>query len=185
MAHDTFWISKNESCEPYLRVNSANRFQLLFHNWHFWTATYRRCESGILIQQPSQLHPTDTQAQWPVYRAGVYGEDIVVSCTQRLVRYWLSKGFQPTICYRYPAKHMQSPSVTSPKIQGEPIIHLISLEVYRLREIHVCWMYRRIKLSSLRDASDDFEIPSFEQLLRTWINEHWGHKVSGLVLRYD
>jgi len=44
---------------------------------------------------------------------------------------------------------------------------------------------RSIKLTSLRDASEDFGIPNFGQLFRTQIDEDWGHEVSGLVFRYD
>ena len=46
-------------------------------------------------------------------------------------------------------------------------------------------MCRRIKLTSLRDASEDFGIPHFGQLFRTQIEEDWGPEVCGLVLRYD
>jgi hypothetical protein len=46
-------------------------------------------------------------------------------------------------------------------------------------------VFRSIKLTSLRDASEDFEIPNFGQLFRAQIEEDWGHEVSGLALRYD
>jgi len=44
---------------------------------------------------------------------------------------------------------------------------------------------RSIKLTSLRDASEDFRIPNFRQLFRAQIEEDWGHEVCGLVLGYD
>jgi hypothetical protein len=44
---------------------------------------------------------------------------------------------------------------------------------------------RNIKLTSLRDASVHFEIPTFRQLFRIQIADDWGHEVSGLVLGYD
>jgi len=44
---------------------------------------------------------------------------------------------------------------------------------------------RSIKLTSLRDASEDFEIPNFGQLFCAQLYEDWVHEVSGLVLRYD
>jgi len=44
---------------------------------------------------------------------------------------------------------------------------------------------RSIKLTSLRDASEDFRIPNFGQLFRAQIEEDWRHKVSGLVLGYN
>jgi hypothetical protein len=46
-------------------------------------------------------------------------------------------------------------------------------------------VYRSIKLTSLREASEDFGIPNCGQLFRVQIAEDWGHKVSGLVLRCD
>jgi len=44
---------------------------------------------------------------------------------------------------------------------------------------------RSIKLTSLRDALEDFGIPNFGQLFLTQIEDDWGHEVSGLVLGYD
>jgi hypothetical protein len=44
---------------------------------------------------------------------------------------------------------------------------------------------RSIKLTSLRDPSEDFGIPNFAQLFRAQIEADWGHEVSGLVLGYD
>jgi hypothetical protein len=38
-----------------------------------------------------------------------------------------------------------------------------------LREIHVCGVYRSIKLTSLRDASEDIGIPNFGQQFHTQI----------------
>ena len=70
-------------------------------------------------------------------------------------------------------------------IEDEPIIRPVSQQVYHLRETHVCGVCRSIKLTSLRDASEDFEIPIIGQLFRAQIEEDWGHKVSGLVLRYN
>ena len=67
-------------------------------------------------------------------------------------------------------------------IEDEPIIRPVSQQVYHLRETHVCGVCRSIKLTSLRDASEDFEIPIIGQLFRAQIEEDWGHKVSGLVL---
>jgi len=71
------------------------------------------------------------------------------------------------------------------RIQDEPIIHPVSQQLYHLRETHVCSVCRSIKITSLRDASEDFGIGNFGQLLCTRIEEDWGHKVSGLVLGYD
>jgi len=44
---------------------------------------------------------------------------------------------------------------------------------------------RSIKLTSLRDASEDFGIPNFGLVFRAQIQEDWGHKVSGLMLGYN
>jgi len=44
---------------------------------------------------------------------------------------------------------------------------------------------RWFKSTSLRNASVDFRIPNFGQLFHAQIEEEWGHKISGLVLRYD
>jgi len=54
-----------------------------------------------------------------------------------------------------------------------------------LRETHVRAVCRSIKLTSLTDASEDFGIPNFGQLLRSQIEVDWGHEDSGLVLGYD
>jgi len=70
-------------------------------------------------------------------------------------------------------------------IEDEPIIRPVSQQVYHLREMHVRGVCRSIKLSSLRDASEDFRIPNFGQLFCAQIEEDRGHKVSGLVLGYD
>jgi hypothetical protein len=42
-----------------------------------------------------------------------------------------------------------------------------------------------MKLTSPRDASEDFRIANFGQLYRRPIEEDWGHEVTGLVLGYD
>jgi len=118
--HDSFPIFKHVSCEPYIKVNSADWFRWKFHHWDFWMATYLQCEWGILLLQQSQLHPTDAQAQWPVYWESLYGGDIVISSTRRLVQFWLCENHQPTVHYRYMAKYTQSPSVTSPNNSGRP-----------------------------------------------------------------
>jgi len=70
-------------------------------------------------------------------------------------------------------------------IQDEPIIRPESQQVYHLRETHVRGVCRSIKLTSLRDASEDFGIPNFGQLFRAQIKEDWGPEVCGLVLGYD
>jgi hypothetical protein len=56
-------------------------------------------------------------------------------------------------------------------IQDEPIIRPVSQQVYHLREIHVCGVCRSIKLTSLRDASEDFRIPNFRQVFHAQIDE--------------
>jgi len=69
--------------------------------------------------------------------------------------------------------------------QDEPFFRPASPQVHHLRETHirgVCWS---IKLTPLRDASEDFGIPNFGQLFRSQIEEDWAHEVSGPVLRYD
>ena len=48
-------------------------------------------------------------------------------------------------------------------IRDEPFIHPLSQQVDHLRETHVRGVCRRIKLTSLRDASEDFGIPNFGQ----------------------
>jgi len=47
------------------------------------------------------------------------------------------------------------------------------------------WGCRSIKLTSLRDASEDFGIPNFGQLIRTHSKESRGHQVSRLIFGYD
>ena len=69
--------------------------------------------------------------------------------------------------------------------QDEPFFRPVSPQVHHLRETHVRGVCRSIKLTSLRDASDDFGIPNFGQLFRAQIDDDWGHKVSGLMLGYD
>jgi len=61
----------------------------------------------------------------------------------------------------------------------------VSPQVHHLRETHVHGVCRSIKLTSVRDASEDFGIPNFGQLFRSQIEEDWRHEVSVLVLGYD
>jgi len=70
-------------------------------------------------------------------------------------------------------------------IQDEPIILLGSQQVYYLSETHVRQVCRGIKLTSLRDTSEDFRIPNFGQLFHVQIDEDRGPEVCGLVLGYD
>ena len=51
--------------------------------------------------------------------------------------------------------------------------------------MHVCGVGRSIKLTSLRDISEDIRIPNFGLLFLTQNEEDLGHEVSGLVLVYD
>jgi hypothetical protein len=69
--------------------------------------------------------------------------------------------------------------------QDKPFFCPVSPQVHHLRETHVRGVCTSIKLTSLRDATEDFRIPNFRQLFRAQIEEAWGHKVRGLVLRYD
>jgi len=69
--------------------------------------------------------------------------------------------------------------------QEEPFFHPIFKQVHHLRETHVHSMCRSIKLTSGSDALVDFGIPNFRQWFRTEIEDDWGYKVNGLVLRYD
>jgi len=70
-------------------------------------------------------------------------------------------------------------------IQDEPILHAVLQQVYHLRDMHIHAVCRSIKLTSLRDASEDFGIPNIGQLFCAHIDEDWGPEVCGLVLRYD
>jgi hypothetical protein len=69
--------------------------------------------------------------------------------------------------------------------QDEPFFRPVSPQVHQLRETHVGRVCRSTKLSSLRDASEDFKIPTLGQWFRGQIEEYWGHEVSGLVLWYN
>jgi len=53
-----------------------------------------------------------------------------------------------------------------------------------MRLTHVAEGCRSIKLISLGDESIGFELPKFGQLFPTDVDEHCGHTVGGLVLRY-
>jgi hypothetical protein len=75
--------------------------------------------------------------------------------------------------------------VPLPPIEDKPILWPVSQQLYHERETHVRGVCRRIKLTSLRDASDDLGIPTFGLLFCMQMEEHWEHKVSGLVLGYD
>jgi len=70
-------------------------------------------------------------------------------------------------------------------IQDESIIRPVLQQVYHLRETHVRGVCRSIKLTSLRDALEDFGISNFGQLFRMQIDEDWGQTGSGLVLGYE
>ena len=98
-ASNPFRLYKYVSWEPYLRINSVNRIWRWFPLWDFLAATYRQCERGISIHNQRQLHSTDGQAQWLVYRSWRYGGDTVSFCLSRLIQYWICKWFQPTFRY--------------------------------------------------------------------------------------
>jgi len=66
-----------------------------------------------------------------------------------------------------------------------PCFHLISQQLYRLTETHVCWVCNRHILSPLRDVSEDIGISNFGQQFRADIDEYWGHQLCGLMLRYN
>jgi len=70
-------------------------------------------------------------------------------------------------------------------IEDEPYICLSSHQVYHFRETHVRRVCRSVQSISLRDASEDFEIPNFGKLFRPPIEQDWGYEVCGLVLGYD
>jgi hypothetical protein len=70
-------------------------------------------------------------------------------------------------------------------IQNEPSIRPVSLQVYHLRDTHVRRVCRSIKLTSLRDGSEDIRIPHFGQQFHVQTEEDWEHEVSRLVLGYD
>jgi len=80
--------------------------------------------------------------------------------------------------YRAHLQHLQH-------CQDELFFCPMSQQVHHLRETHVRGVCRSIKLTSLRHASEDFGIPNYGQLFHAQIEEDLGHKVSGLVLRYD
>jgi hypothetical protein len=69
--------------------------------------------------------------------------------------------------------------------QDEPLFRTVSPQVHHLRQTHFRGVCRSIKFTSLRDASEDFEIPDFGQLFRAQIEDDWGHEVCGLVLGYN
>jgi hypothetical protein len=115
---NTFQKSKDASSVPYLRCNSAKRFQWQFDLRFFSMARYHQCGRGISMYQQSQLQPTDAQAQWLVYHSWLYGGDTIISGTPKLVWNWLSKSCQPIVRYWYVAKYRQSPSFMSPMNWG-------------------------------------------------------------------
>jgi hypothetical protein len=57
-------------------------------------------------------------------------------------------------------------------IQAEPIICPVSQQVYHLREMHFRRVCRSIKLTPLRDGSEDFGIPNFGLLFHAQIEEN-------------
>jgi hypothetical protein len=62
-------------------------------------------------------------------------------------------------------------------VQGEPIIHPVSQEIYHLRDTQVHEVCRSLKSPSPRDASVRFGIPNCGQLFRGQIDENWGAEV--------
>jgi hypothetical protein len=62
--------------------------------------------------------------------------------------------------------------------QDAPFFHPVSPQVHHLREIHICGECRSIKLTSLRDASEDFEIPNFGQLFHAHVEKDRGQNVN-------
>jgi len=114
-------ISKDASCEAFMRVSSANGFWWQFYHQYFRMATNWQCERSRSIYKQSWLHSTDAQAWWPVYRSWLYGRQTVVSCPSWLVRWWLCKSFQRTIRYRHMTKYLHRPSFTPRAVSGRAI----------------------------------------------------------------
>jgi hypothetical protein len=69
-------------------------------------------------------------------------------------------------------------------IHNEPVICPTFQHVYHLREAHVCGVCRSIKLTSVRNTSEDFGIPNCRQRFGVHIEEDWGPKISWLMLGY-
>jgi hypothetical protein len=60
----------------------------------------------------------------------------------------------------------------------EPFFRPKLQQVHHLSESLVRGVCRNIKFTSLRDASVNFAIPNFGQLLHTQIEDYWGHEGS-------
>jgi len=175
---NTFRISKDISCEPYIRVNLANGFRWQFHNWYFWMARYRSSNKVNYIRQMLKHNDyctgLDSMEETMSYLAlqGWYDNDSAKVFNQLSATYTLrSTRRAHLLCLQ--------------TIEDEPFIHPVSQQVYHYREMHVRGVCRSIKLTSLRDPSEDFGIPNFGQLYHVQIEEDWGHKVRGFVLGYD
>ena len=69
--------------------------------------------------------------------------------------------------------------------QHEPFFRTVSLLVHHFSESHIRGVCRSIKLSSLREASEDVGITLFGQLSCAHIDENWRHEDGGLVVGYD
>ena len=58
-------------------------------------------------------------------------------------------------------------------IEDEPSIRPVSPQLYHLRDTHARRVCRSIKLTSLRDASEDFGFPNIGQLFRMQNEDDW------------
>jgi len=79
----------------------------------------------------------------------------------------------------------RSPLLRLQHCQEEPFFRPSSQQVHYLRETHVRRVCRNIKLTSLRDTSEDIGFPNFGQLFQAQIEADWGYEVCGQVLWYE
>jgi len=183
--HTIFWISKDSSCEPYIRVYLVNGFRWDCYHWYFWTATYHQSERGIWSS-----NKVNYIRLMPNYNDLCSGLDYMVKTKS----YLALQGWYDTDS----AKVLQLLSTTNTwrsthrahllwlqTIQDESYLHAVWQQVYHVRETHVHRVCSCIILTSLRDVSQDFGIPNSQHLCCRKIHEDWGHKGSGLVLEYD
>jgi hypothetical protein len=69
--------------------------------------------------------------------------------------------------------------------KDKPFFRCMSSHVNFSRQPHFCAVCKSVKLTSLRDTSEDVWIPNTWQLFYSKIEDDWGRNVSGLVLAYD
>lgn len=180
-----FFISKEASCKPYVKINLANG-----------------CSDNFSTNISEQLHITNVNKEYLSTHKVTYIEQMVkynnlynsldfidetLSCLALHSQYNIDRANVSNLQSAADRLRntLRAHHICLQHCQDEQFFCTVSQQVHHLRENYVCRACRNIKLTSLSDASVDFRIPKIGQLFSTQIEDDLGYDISGLVVRYE